>query len=493
MRDVVRKSLGVALVGLLMSGCWWDSRGEPPPCTPPDLNANITSEPSSVGQSHVSDVLWSELRVYLDGSGSMQGFVKPTSYGAAHFSDFLVNLPQLPGGQPGAARTLFRVGPVLYKSSNLAEELGVSALAPAYYTGPKAQDGDLSAAFKDAFSLPADGVAIFISDLFFSGSELTQNSPNAVIPLLGNFLAQGKAVAIYGIENSFLGMIYDLPSAPPMKSGQLLHNGRRPFFVIVAAKPELIDKIDEYFRTGPLMNATDWHRALYLQPTFDRSKPPLILGPQPPIRHPNDSAANAHPYPIPVPNTIMPWVATLKPQRTQPTYLGYEIPDIEAFVLHRHGVIAKVRAITRVWQALSDQCTARKPSWRLLDVNTFSDLSDFNAQAELHRTSEHLMLRVTLPAEASGIPPRRYFLVSVRVQATALAPPPPENWMQAWTLTPQQAMNVPQLQKIYPTGSLFPVLNLELFQRNLTSQAYQNLAMAPIDIANVSLILERAR
>ena len=155
--------------------------------------------------------------VFVDGSGSMAGFIRGATAGDRPLQDLVARLPWIAGGlQRPASFTLF--GRDLHPLPVGREALLASDAPYACHTGEALpcdnQETRLDRVLAAIKAKPADHLAVLVTDLWLTGQDLSAG-PAALSGPLSDMLASGRAVGVVGVRAPYDGPIYDIPNAPP--------------------------------------------------------------------------------------------------------------------------------------------------------------------------------------------------------------------------------------------------------------------------------------
>lgn len=172
------------------------------------------------------------VHLYLDGSGSMLGFVADNSPSA-----YREVLNALPASLSHAAREMevFRFAAGIEKRS-FAGRLAAEILDASFYRSGTAGGGGVAAnsthlheVLRRAAAHPNVTSAI-VSDLFLSADEIHGGESAPLRQALADILHNGMSVALIGIQAPFSGKIFDLATIP----GSIqMTKGLRPFYVLL--------------------------------------------------------------------------------------------------------------------------------------------------------------------------------------------------------------------------------------------------------------------
>lgn len=218
--------LGVlGALSLLVSACGDDR----PVCLPPVPEETSATRPAEAGPTP------GPVHLYLDGSGSMLGFVADSSPSA--YRDVL---NALPGSLRHASKEMdvFRfaagIERRIYSDRLAAEILNASfyrseARSGAGGIGVAASATHLHDVLRKAAAQPNVTSAI-VTDLFLSADEVHGSESGPLRQALADILHNGMSVALIGIQAPFTGRIFDLATTPGWIQ---LTKGLRPFYILL--------------------------------------------------------------------------------------------------------------------------------------------------------------------------------------------------------------------------------------------------------------------
>lgn len=187
------------------------------------------------------------VNVYVDGSGSMVGFLRASASGELRpFQDFLAKLPSAAaGGRPEQAQLRYHLFGSKVRPLDAAGS--VQLVQEAAYQCPPGQVCDnqesrLDAALAEVRKAPADSLSIIVSDLWLSSSTLATTGAVAVGAPLVAMLGEGRAVGVLGLRAPYQGGVYDLPSG-----ADYTMSGRRPLYVLLIGPTERVEALRRWY------------------------------------------------------------------------------------------------------------------------------------------------------------------------------------------------------------------------------------------------------
>jgi hypothetical protein len=184
---------------------------------PRDVNEIIALQGGSAGDTGEPG----DVRVYVDGSGSMAGFARAGQPGNTPFQAVIDSLVQLTASGRGNPRMrFFRLsGDHVPELSGERAQIQEAIRSPDFYLcrGPAVgercsfQHSRTTLVFDQVARAPQNSLSIFLSDLWFSDDQITSQPSVALRESLARIL-QTRDIAIYGVRAPYAGTLADLPS-----------------------------------------------------------------------------------------------------------------------------------------------------------------------------------------------------------------------------------------------------------------------------------------
>jgi hypothetical protein len=187
-------------------------------------------------------------RLYIDGSGSMAGFAGASSGAETPFGDVIQSLSHWANTR---RLEVVRLGDTYPVDLGVADSARLTAMqSPDFYLcrGPQAgpnctfQQSRTQVALAAMADAPANGLSIFISDLWFSADEVRFDPAIKMREVLAAIL-RDRDVLIYGFKAPYGGALADLPS-----KAHDLRPARTPFYMIVAGPPGQMRAFHDRFK-----------------------------------------------------------------------------------------------------------------------------------------------------------------------------------------------------------------------------------------------------
>ena len=431
--------LAAAWLPGVLAGC----EGRPAPCLPPEAQALVASPPAAAG----ADV--GPVDVYVDGSGSMAGFIRGATPGDRPLQDLVARLPWIAGGlQRPAAFTLF--GRDLHPLPAGREDLLASDAPYACRTGGALacdnQETRLDKVLAAIKAQPAGHLAVVVTDLWLTGQDLSAG-PAALSGPLSDMLASGRAIGVAGVRAPYAGPVYDIPNAPPF-GGATSH----PLFVLLVGPVERVAAFHERLgRLGGGFSAPDGARGGGWSLFTLHPLAPRAAGARPLTVTPGAALAEAPVLPpragLDVQQLVLRRGAALRSlarggDAGEADYTAH--PAAEA----RPGAVwsGALAPVVRLWRARSPAAVCHAGAW--------TDVGRLPTGWSMQGAAPRFRLR---PAEAAAhLPPGGVYLLAAGLERPRLETPnPADRWMRDWSF---DASSAPAVLARRP--AFFPTLNL---------------------------------
>lgn len=231
-----------------LSACGGASNKNFADCAPKDALKWVNNNPDA--QSGALKKIEKSANIYVDGSGSMIGYIDGGSFNEKPFVDIISSVPQTLS-QNGFKTQFFSFGTNVHGPI----KNGVASLQNRNFYNCKSDgvkcDNDktnLEIVF-DKIANDDKGLSVIISDLWFDDKDNPTTGLVALEPHIYKILQTGRAIGIYGISSPFKGTIYGVPSA----DGSLRnveYNGHHPLYMVVVGSPSELGKFYDSFKNS---------------------------------------------------------------------------------------------------------------------------------------------------------------------------------------------------------------------------------------------------
>jgi hypothetical protein len=167
--------------------------------------------------------------VYLDGSVSMQGFVRVDRGEQALYVDTVLGLRQVL--EQVAGETAFNSFGTGIRPLDPTEL--IASTHPEFYVCNQVNksgcDTRLDMVLEAVAASDDNALSVVATDLFLSDRDLIGSTFGTMRNSLQRVLRGGKSIGVMAITAAFNGVIYDLPG----KKTKYTHQGKRPFFLLL--------------------------------------------------------------------------------------------------------------------------------------------------------------------------------------------------------------------------------------------------------------------
>lgn len=398
--------------------------------------------------------------VYVDRSGSMVGYIKGGTNLERPLQDLISNIPSVL--KLSDIDTKFRSF-----GTRISDELpsgGADLINGNEFSCNTADrsrcDNSETRLDKvlDQVSGRNDDLAIIVSDLWFTNSEIHSTGISALQPALTNLLLNDKVIAIYGIDAPFAGNIYDLPRTG---AGMLStpYTGRHPLYMmVVGPKRTVLDFDSSFSKAGPKYLIDGMADGRVRRSLFTVDPGPLEYGQDKPLsasKHPRLRNENfSIPPGVSIQRFVMSQGLPQKPGTKTPALPQWTGPDMAVF-LDDAVWMGPLATKTRVWTQTSEACSAQSWIEQSNQANSQLGWSKPNGSGQITFSLDPNKFGSVLLNE--GV----YMIVGETRRLSLIQPNPSTEWMRGvWNLDPalaeRMAGSAPQT---------FPTLNLSEFAR----------------------------
>jgi hypothetical protein len=424
----VRRQAALAALALALSACGGSPAEveNPLDCFPPEarrwISVQTHAAPATGGQARGGTAT-----VYVDRSGSMSGYLAGATQSERPLHDLVGTLPAMLNRQ-GVGSQYRAFGTRITPPLN--EEQQAALMQPAFYAcaGPFAADCDnqeshLNQLFAE-ISRDRGAMAVVITDLWFSNSDVQTSALSSLAEPLANILSSGRAVAVYGIPAPFSGQIYDVPYA----QGPVRFQGEHPLFAIVVGTDAQIAGLHDAWRDAPSpylregLGANRIKRTLFTLTPATRSAAAAA-----PLSGSDGGGVSQSPIlevreHLQMQEFVINAAEAMRAPANAPVY-SWRGPTPAAFAPDSAWQ-GEFSTRTRVWQRRGNSCT--EADW-LEGANVQGLWSGEGAQRQFSLKPEIMATELQ-----SGT-----YLVSAEIERTALLTPNPASaWMRDWGFTP---------------------------------------------------------
>lgn len=235
-------------MALLLSGC---SQGETVrngrDCFPKEAARWITSSQADDGFAGRKDSTGA-VTVYVDGSGSMAGYLNGATEAERPFQDLISSIGD--SFSTSGAPVAFKAFGSKLRDVPAAERARLTRAG--FFTCQGAAPGDcdngetrLDLVLNDIVGRK-DELSIVVTDMWFSDPS---SPTSGLVPLAApveKILSSGRAIAAYGIPAPYAGTIYDLPGG-----GRIAFTGRRPLMLLVIGPNDRVRDLHDKLKRFP--------------------------------------------------------------------------------------------------------------------------------------------------------------------------------------------------------------------------------------------------
>lgn len=432
-------------------------------CWPQDYSPKPSSAYSSAATSQAGPA--GNIHVYLDGSGSMSGYVnqpKPGSDGLWILNAMIPSLPSL--ASAGGGKVYFyragdgRAADLGQVDKPLTDQQLKETVRPSWYVG---KDAPLDVPLAQAVTRPPQDVTIVVTDLFLSDAEMAGESFYALRRPMATALRENRSIGILGIRHNFNGTIYDIPGAV----SQYRDASVRPLMLLMVGPAARILALKERFDTEFLRERPEQSRFILFTPA-------TALGFRG-LEHWGDRYLGP--------------TQVLSPTRAfEPSLANTKIPQVEfskkaeavggqialGDLWQKHGLYpGGLRVETRLWR-LANRSGKCEDRWELTEIQspalTASMDATLNVKFEI------------LPEESREDADVGRHLVVSQFTLSGLQLGPTGRWLTEWGFNQQEADSL-----VAKKPKFFPALNLSRIGnalRDVLAEAARDTPVAEIAI-----------
>jgi hypothetical protein len=429
-------------------------------CLPAPVNAAINAE--GAGARSVPGAV----RTFIDGSGSMAGYIAGSTSDVRPFGDLIEVVDQF-AAQRRTAPQFFAFGSKIASiGGGAAGAARYATLAPYVCKGCDNQESHIDAVLRQIASADRGSLNVVVTDFWLDDKSFAGSPQVALGGPLTDLLRQGRSIGVLGLRAPFKGRIFDFPGG-----GTYADATERPLFVLII---------------GPAADVASLYAALAQSnsPAF-RAEATHYSVFSTHIGHAWVSARNMAPVGGGVSRS-----AAIPPER---------LPDQQQFVLHLGTARAQNGRVEGLFDAgagvrdnavWSGQLRASTRVWRLQSVGALGGCG-LDAWGEIGPLNGAWMpaggsrARFTVsPQTAAGLlPGGSYFVAGYLGVKRLQMPNPADGWMRDWSFGAAQEASVRARRPRF-----FPTLNLADLATSMES-ALDRAAPNGVDTAAVGFVI----
>lgn len=446
---------------LLLSGCGGDGAKAGLKCFPKEAQKWIwqSGQKEDGGAPRYSQPVKADTAtIYVDRSGSMVGYLNGADNDNRPFQALLGNLPTV--AKIAGVEAQFRAfGRTISDPISVADAKAMQS--PAYYRCAAAAGACESSEshLDQVFQMVAankDELAIVVTDLWYDNSMDGTGGPSALQEPLTQILAEGRSVALYGIEAPFKGQIYDIPTGGTAETS-VPHTGTHPLYVLVIGTKNDVMELDRQMeRSGARVIREGLQSGAIKRSVFTidpgqvspMNAKPIATGDDPDVRlRPFESFPT-----IKVQQFVLNAENARKPGANTKKQAMWTAPKDADFLPHSVWQ-GDLEANVRVWQRIGDDpCGKWIDNGYLVEDAALNRAQGGTGQFTFALSKAELMRKMRRP----GV-----YLLSGELKRVSVDSPNAANaWANNWSFAAQDSGTV-----MKATGPMFPTLNLNEVMR----------------------------
>lgn len=184
--------------------------------------------------------------VYVDGSGSMAGFLRAATGRERPLQDLVS--PDLLSGALGGPTAFRRFGEAIHPvaPSEVAALAAPESFACAAGRPCDNAESRLDRVFAEVAAQPAGAVSLVVTDLWLANPQARTSGVVDMAAPLARIFETGRSVAVYGLAAPYAGRVYDLPSGRADVTA-----ARRPLFLVAVGPDARLRSLDDGLRASP--------------------------------------------------------------------------------------------------------------------------------------------------------------------------------------------------------------------------------------------------
>lgn len=446
-------------------------------CFPADARPWVYREAPDAAKGDAAAKPAAHATLYVDRSGSMGGYIAGASADERPLQDLIGVLPTMLD-RGGTALRYAAFGTKIAPQPAAARD---ALMRSDFYTCKGAapgscdnQESRFDLVFDEIRRKPGE-MALLVSDLWFMNSNVQTSALSDLAGPMSTILADGRAIAVYGIPARFKGPIYDVPGG----SGAIPFDGRHPLFLVAVGSDAQLDQLDESMRRSPspylakgIADGTIKRTVFTLHPRASAAADPEPL-------KGNDPAVARTPVIASLPGVRIEQLQIAKSDalRAHPAKsgIGWTGPSDALF---RPDTVwnGPLEGRARVWERRATACGP-------------ADWIEGRPLAGAWQTTGAGQLRFTLDprAVATGVGRSGTYLVTGEVHRTALATPNAASaWMRTWSFAPGETTG----GRVVGGSRFFPTLHLSEVARLMENSLAEAARRQPKPIAGFDVIIK---
>lgn len=421
--------------------------------------------------------------IYVDASGSMAGYLRGGRRGERPFEELVNDVPGSVGADASALSYVMfgrELRPISGASIDTLSQVATYACGRA--ADCDNQESRLDAVLNDIAAKTGDHLAVVVTDLWLSNSELTTSGSTALNTPIRRLMDAGKSIVVYGLEAPYQGAVYDLPGGRTDVTAS-----RRPLYLVAIGSSRRLNALDDSLRQSPspyihqAFSGGTVRRALFTRTPETRvaAEPVPFEGRHPALRSKILLTARQglriQQLELSRGAARQARIAAGRPGAPQATTPAWTGPSAAAIA---PGAVwtGPLEVRTRIWRQKRDEGRCRASDWE--DAGRLGG-GWRPAAADGERTF------ALDPADlADQLNPGTYLIVGEVARTTLTRNNPATEWMRDWSFSPANEADV-----LADAPSVFPTLNLSETAR-LLENALAASGSGSQAVAGFSVVIE---
>lgn len=439
---------------LMLWGC---SEGDGPGCYPEAARKWMTTAEESTSTSVDPGGAYT---VYLDGSGSMSGYIRGSTRDERPLADLIGMLPGLRSIDRSA------VGIVRFDEefTDLSrDEANAMQTAAAY--GSK--DSHIDRVLGRIAGADGQSLSVVVSDLWLVNSGVNTGLGVALSEQFADIFASGRSIAIYGFEVPYSGRVSDLPSG-----NRSVTATKRHLFMLVAGPVARLDAFHQAMQSASSTSIGRYMSGGTAKYTLFTTAPVRDTGGTQSFALAPRSALTARQF-LPVRNAVrvpqyrLDKSAALVGASSMP---GARWAGVEQSAIRTGATMGgSLRGETKIWRATDDRCAANAADW----------VDDGRLRGGWQPDGSFTLE----PGELATLTTGRYLLVGSQVWTDVSPDNAATQWMRDWSFdatTEAEAIARP----------IMPTLDLAVFARLLELELQRAVRARPVKLGGFAVAVD---